>query len=151
MPLSTHETKAAAAQQEQQHQHASDVHVTLTDKAITNCLAMSEREKENQHRWLKMQAGQATIYVILETLIIETNREGSHPTSTKRVGRSVGGGQRGLLSASANLTGNAGHLNQQRRITSNVNKACGEKRGVRSEASVRQPPIKPEPVFFLGE
>ena len=109
---------------------------------------MSEREKENQHRWLKMQAGQATIYVILETLIIETNREGSHPTSTKRVGRSVGGGQRGLLSASANLTGNAGHLNQQRRITSNVNKACGEKRGVRSEASVRQPPIKPEPVFF---
>ena len=39
MPLSTHETKAAAAQQEQQHQRAADVHVTLTDKAITNCLA----------------------------------------------------------------------------------------------------------------
>ena len=83
MPLSTHETKAAAAQKEQQHQRAADVHFTLTDEAITNCLAMSEREKENQHGWLKMQAKHAAIQVILETLIIETNREGSHPTSTR--------------------------------------------------------------------
>jgi hypothetical protein len=74
---------------------------------------MTEREKENQHRWLKMQAKHAAIQVILETLIIETNREGSHPTSTKRVGRSVGGGQKGLQSASANLTGNADHLNRE--------------------------------------
>ena len=48
-----HETEAAAAQQDQR---PAGVDVTLTDKAITNGLAMSEREKENQHRWLKMQA-----------------------------------------------------------------------------------------------
>ena len=60
---------------------------------------MSEREKENQHRWLKMQAKHAAIQVILETLIIETNREGSHPTSTKHVGRSVGAGGQKLPSA----------------------------------------------------
>jgi len=52
---------------------------------------MSEREKENQHRWLKMQAKHAAIQVRLETLIIETNRGGSHPTPTKRGGRTAGG------------------------------------------------------------
>eukprot|EP00985_Skeletonema_marinoi_P028532 scaffold25182_cov96-Skeletonema_marinoi.AAC.1 len=52
---------------------------------------MSEREKENQHRWLKMQAKHAAIQVRLETLIIETNRGGSHPTPTKRGGTTAGG------------------------------------------------------------
>eukprot|EP00985_Skeletonema_marinoi_P025244 scaffold18333_cov100-Skeletonema_marinoi.AAC.1 len=51
---------------------------------------MSEREKENQHRWLKMRAKHAAIQVRLETLIIETNRGGSHPTPTKRGGRTQG-------------------------------------------------------------
>eukprot|EP00984_Skeletonema_dohrnii_P016891 scaffold7572_cov157-Skeletonema_dohrnii-CCMP3373.AAC.1 len=52
---------------------------------------MSERGKENQHRWLKMQAKHAAIQVRLETLIIETNRGGSHPTPTKCGGGSAGG------------------------------------------------------------
>ena len=141
MPLSTHETKAAAAQQEQQHQHAADVHFTLTDKAITNCLAMSEREKENQHRWLKMQAKHAAIQVRLETLIIETNRGGSHPTPTKRGGRTAGGEVRRdyYISASANLT-----ATQQ-----SVWGEFGEKRGGgRPEAPSAN---KPETGLFLGE
>jgi hypothetical protein len=89
---------------------------------------MSEREKENQHRWLKMRAKHAAIQ--------DWKRWSSKPTEEDHIQlqQSVGGeprgrGQKGLLSASVNLTGNADHLNQQRRITSNVNKACGEKRG----------------------
>ena len=144
--------KAAAAQQEQQHQRAADVHVTLTDKAITNCLAMSEREKENQHRWLKMQAKHAAIQVILETLIIETNRGGSHPTPTKCVGRSAGGGR------SEGITISFRQLNWQRWSSKPTEKdhiqrrqsMWGEAWG-REARSYRPPINKPETGLFLGE
>eukprot|EP00985_Skeletonema_marinoi_P016824 scaffold9092_cov120-Skeletonema_marinoi.AAC.1 len=90
---------------------------------------MSEREKENQHRWLKMQAKHAAIQVRLETDHRSQQRRITS-NSNKAWGENRGGrGQKGLLSASANLTGNADHRNQQRRITSNVNKAVGRSVG----------------------
>ena len=90
---------------------------------------MSEREKENQHRWLKMQAKHAAIQVRLETLIIETNRGGSHPTPTKRKGEPRG-------ERSEGITISFRQFNRQRWSSKPTEKdhiqrqqSCGEKRG----------------------
>ena len=76
------------------------------------------------------------------------NREGSHPTSTKRVGRSVGGGQKGLQSAAANLTGNADHLNREGSHPTSTKRV---ERSVGAGGQKLRLLNKPEPVFFLGE
>eukprot|EP00984_Skeletonema_dohrnii_P031873 scaffold24938_cov115-Skeletonema_dohrnii-CCMP3373.AAC.4 len=110
----------------------------LTDETITNCLAMSEREKENQHRWLKMKTKHAAIQVRLERDHRNQQRRITS-NSNEAWGENRGGrGQKGLLSASANLTGT-----QQ-----SVWGECGEKHGGgRPEA----PPIKTRIWFISGQ